>query len=682
MNFATRYASLVGIALCALALMGNDSCLPEPCRVDGDCDEGLVCLEGECVEPSACVCPEIYAPVCGEDGSTYGNTCEADCAGVPVAHDGACEDECPPVLCLLACPYGFEVDETGCQTCDCAPPPLCLSDDECDDGFVCDRSECMSPPGCEAGEACPAVCYGQCVSDACICPDVWDPVCGEDGNTYGNSCEARCEGVQPDYRGECTDGCACDDVWDPVCGVDGATYGNPCEARCEGVEVDYRGECEDVCICTTEYAPVCGVDGTTYSNACAADCAGVEIDYRGECIDVCSCPEIWDPVCGVDGNTYGNGCFARCEDVDIAYDGECEDLCICTREYDPVCGVDGNTYSNACTAGCAGVEIDYRGECRVTCEDNGDCPRDQICYPPSDQCQPQCAIACYRYDPVCGTDGKTYGCGQQDAWCSGVEVAYEGECVEPCACPDVWAPVCGVDGETYGNDCEARCAEVEVAHNGPCLACRCAEDGIPVCGIDGRTYPDWCHAACAGMEIAHEGACEDCACPTDEWDPVCGVDGKTYGQPCEARCAGVEIAYRGECATRCESNADCEAHGEICNPGTHTCSPRCAVDCFRYDPVCGVDGETYGCGQPDAWCNGIEVAYEGECRDECSPVLCEMYCPFGWQVDDAGCDVCACNEPTPCMADRACGDGFRCDTENYCLSVGDLTVCYGACVRR
>lgn len=94
------------------------------------------------------------------------------------------------------------------------------------------------------------------------------------------------------------------------------------------------------------------------------------------------------------------------------------------------------------------------------------------------------AIRCLRYQPVCGTDGKTYSCGEADASSCGVKVAYEGECktvsptkVEPIpmACTLQYDPVCGADGKTYGNDCLARISGANVVYKGECRAASSVE---------------------------------------------------------------------------------------------------------------------------------------------------------------------------------------------------------------
>ncbi|MBL4634273.1 MAG: hypothetical protein JKY56_10385 [Kofleriaceae bacterium] len=54
------------------------------------CDPSKECLNGSCIDRQSCVCAEIYSPVCGTNGQTYGNACEANCVDAELSHDGAC----------------------------------------------------------------------------------------------------------------------------------------------------------------------------------------------------------------------------------------------------------------------------------------------------------------------------------------------------------------------------------------------------------------------------------------------------------------------------------------------------------------------------------------------------------------------------------------------------------------
>jgi hypothetical protein len=102
--------------------------------------------------------------VCGCDGATYGNACTAAAAGVSVDHEGECGD--PGALQLGDACGGFRP----------------VGSPECDTGLFCQH---------QAGALCGAAdAPGECVLIPDFCAEIFDPVCGCDGQTYGNACEA------------------------------------------------------------------------------------------------------------------------------------------------------------------------------------------------------------------------------------------------------------------------------------------------------------------------------------------------------------------------------------------------------------------------------------------------------------------------------------------------------------
>lgn len=204
--------------------------------------------EGVC-RPRPEVCEDVYEPVCGCDGVTYGNSCEAAAQGTGVTALGPCQTD--PGFCGGIA--GFTCDAKG-EYCNFPIETQCGSGDQA----------------------------GSCDPIPEACDDNYEPVCGCDGVTYSNACQAAMASQSVAAEGECAaDPGFCGGLAGVPC-AEGEFCNYPLEAQC-GI-ADHGGTCSTIPDgCTANYDPVCGCDGMTYSNACMAAAAGMSVASEGAC---------------------------------------------------------------------------------------------------------------------------------------------------------------------------------------------------------------------------------------------------------------------------------------------------------------------------------------------------------------------------------------------------------------
>lgn len=191
-NASTLLWAILAVAVTAPAMSALGQPEMEP-MLEPDMEAPMMSPDdGSCMLTGGEIVPDGYSGF--DTGSNYCNTCGCD-DGFLICTLIFCEP-LEPGQCVLTggevVDPGYQGFDTGakyCNTCTCQ-----------DSILGCTRMAC--PPIEDESPTLEDESPTQ-EDEGCVCPLIFDPVCGSDGVTYSNSCVAGCEGIFSFTTGDC-----------------------------------------------------------------------------------------------------------------------------------------------------------------------------------------------------------------------------------------------------------------------------------------------------------------------------------------------------------------------------------------------------------------------------------------------------------------------------------------------
>ena len=213
--------------------IGAKECIPA-------CEDGQVCIQGECVDQGDESCEETGCPnglecirdVCRQPDEAECNE-DKDCGKDAVCQDHICMDA--PECTDNSCPQGYKCvlgdcieltcQDTGCPDGQECVGVTCVTIDPCRDKICGEKEQC------ENGECKPILCGGAICSDTQTC---YQNVCHENSEFCG---EEICTETQKCDNNACRELNACDSTQCPE--------GQTCMLTASGLPICYTASCLD-----------------------------------------------------------------------------------------------------------------------------------------------------------------------------------------------------------------------------------------------------------------------------------------------------------------------------------------------------------------------------------------------------------------------------------------------------